>query len=147
VFEPSIKPANDIKDYRILLLDGHSTHLENYKFINHAINYNMHRICLPSHATHVLQPLDVSIFSLLHIYYKQELEDHVWQLGPYDKIKKDDVFQRFQRALMKTFIESNITSAGRVLGIPRKPTHKAHAQTPAYQSVKIQLKEIHLGLA
>jgi len=23
-----------------------------------------------------------------------------------------------------------------VLGIPRMPTHKAHAQTPAYQSVK-----------
>jgi len=28
---------------------------------------------------------------------------------------------------------------GLVLGIPRMPTNKAHAQTPAYQSVKIQL--------
>jgi len=34
-----------------------------------------------------------------------------------------------------------------VLGIPRMPTHKAHAQTPVYQSVKYKLQKIHLGLA
>jgi len=35
-----------------------------------------------------------------------------------------------------------------LLGIPRMPTQKAHAQTLAYQSVKKQsIKKIHLGLA
>jgi len=34
-----------------------------------------------------------------------------------------------------------------VLGIPRRPTHKAHAQTPASQSVKYKLQEIYLSLA
>jgi len=34
-----------------------------------------------------------------------------------------------------------------VLGIARMPTHKAHTQTPAYQSVKKSTNKIHLGLA
>ena len=35
-----------------------------------------------------------------------------------------------------------------VLGIPRMPSHKAHAQTPAYQSVKkYEVQKIHLGPA
>ena len=34
-----------------------------------------------------------------------------------------------------------------LLGMPRIPTHKAHAETPAYQGVKVQLRKIHLGLA
>jgi len=36
---------------------------------------------------------------------------------------------------------------GLLLGMPRMPTHKAHAQTPAYQSVKkYEVQKIHLGL-
>ncbi|RPA99618.1 CENP-B protein, partial [Choiromyces venosus 120613-1] len=74
VFEPRTRPMNGINQHRILVLDGHSTHVENYEFVKYAINHNIHLLCLPSHSTHVLQPLDVGIFSLLTTYYKQELE-------------------------------------------------------------------------
>ena len=33
-------------------------------------------------------------------------------------------------------VEKYIKYRDKVLGIPRMPTHKAHAQIPAYQSVK-----------
>jgi len=122
VFEPSTRPANGIEDHRILLLDGHSAHVGNYDYINDAINHNIHLICLPSHATHVLQPLDVGIFGPLSTYYKQELEDRVRQLGPYGKIKKGDVFHMLQGARLKTFTEDNIQSAWRACGlIPFSP--------------------------
>jgi len=40
------------------------------------------------------------------------------------------------------------TSDYLLLGTPRMSTHKAHAQAPAYQSVKTdEVQEIHLGLA
>ena len=64
-----------------------------------------------------MQPLDVRIFSPLATYYKQELEDSVRQLGPYGKIKKGDVFPMLQRARLKTFTESNITSTWRACGL------------------------------
>jgi len=117
VFEPSTRPANGIENHHILPVDGHSAHVENYDFINHAINYNIHLIGLPSHATQVLQPLDVGIFGPLSIYYKQELEDRVHQLGPYGKIKKGDVFPMLQRARLKTFTEDNLQSAWRAYGL------------------------------
>jgi len=117
VFEPSTRPANSIENHRILPLDGHSAHVENYNFINHAINHNIHLICLPSHATHVLQPLDLGIFGSLSTYYKQELKDRVRQLGPYGKIKKGDVFPMLRRACLKTFTEDNIQSAWRACGL------------------------------
>jgi len=34
-----------------------------------------------------------------------------------------------------------------VSGIPRMPTQKGHAQSPAYQAVKYKVEKIHLGLA
>ena len=84
VFEPRTQPMNGINQYPILVLDSHSTHVENYEFIKYAIDHNIHLllVCLPSHSTHVLQPLDVGIFSTLTTYYKQELEDRVRQQGP-----------------------------------------------------------------
>jgi len=117
VFEPRTRPVNGINQHRILVLDGHSTHVENYEFIQHAINHNIHLICLPSHSTHILQSLDVGIFSPLSTYYRQELEDRVCQQGSYGTIKKGDVFPLLQRARLKTFQPETIRSGWRVCGL------------------------------
>jgi len=111
VFEPRTRPMNGINQHCILVLDGHSTHVENYEFIKYAIDHNIHLLCLPSHSTHVLLPLNVGIFSPLTTYYKQELEDHVHQQGPYGRIKKGDIFPMLQRARQKTFQPETIRSA------------------------------------
>ena len=56
--------ARQGRDYRLLILDGHNSHL-NMRFIDWC---GLHRIILaffPSHSTHRLQPLDVSLFGPL----------------------------------------------------------------------------------
>ena len=94
-------------------MDDHSTHIENYEFIQYAIDHNIHLICLRAHSSHILQPLDVGIFSPLSTYYRQELEDRVRQQGPYGTIKKGDMFPLLLRARLKNFRPETIRSASR----------------------------------
>lgn len=116
-FEPQTRPASGIQQHRILHLDGHSSHLENFEFIDYSIRHNIHLICLPSHATNVLQPLDVGIFSLLGQYYSQEVEDFSRANGPYSSIGKGDFFPMLSRAREKAFTETNVRSAWRATGL------------------------------
>ena len=45
----------------LLLLDGHASHIS-YNVVNKAATYGIDIWLLPSHTTHRMQPLDVSIF-------------------------------------------------------------------------------------
>ena len=58
---------------RLLLLDGHDSHVTG-EAIDFCIRHNMKLICLPSHSTHLLQPLDVGVFLPLATYHKGESE-------------------------------------------------------------------------
>jgi len=91
--------------------------VENYEFVKYAIDHNIHLMCLPSHSTHILQPLDVGIFGPLSTYYKQELQDHVHQQGPHGTIKKGDILPMLQRVRIKTFKPETIRSAWRASGL------------------------------
>jgi len=51
VFEPRTRPAKGINQHRILVLDGHSTHVENYEFVKYAIDHN---IRLASHSIRLI---------------------------------------------------------------------------------------------
>ena len=46
----------------LLTQDGHSSHIS-LELIDLAKKNDIHLLCLPSHTTHVLQPLDVGVFS------------------------------------------------------------------------------------
>lgn len=56
--------------YRLLLLDGHSSHVS-YEFVEYCTENNIVALCLLPHVTHVLQPLDVGIFGSLAKEYKK----------------------------------------------------------------------------
>ena len=45
----------------LLIMDGHGTHMS-IELIELARSNGVHLLCLPSHTTHILQPLDVGIF-------------------------------------------------------------------------------------
>ncbi|KAF9219312.1 DDE-domain-containing protein [Gyrodon lividus] len=60
-FEPQTAQQNQSDGYRLLILDVHNSH-GTYKFCKFAAGHRIIIIlCLPSHTTHVLQPLDVGI--------------------------------------------------------------------------------------
>jgi hypothetical protein len=45
----------------LLIMDGHGTHMS-IELIELARSNGIHLLCLPSHTTHILQPLDVGVF-------------------------------------------------------------------------------------
>ena len=55
--------------YQILIVDGHDSHLTT-KAIQYCIDNKIILLCLPPHATHMLQPLDVGCFGPLAQVYK-----------------------------------------------------------------------------
>jgi hypothetical protein len=62
--------------YRLLILDGHSSHLTS-DFINFCNSNQILLAIFPPHATHSLQPLDVKLFASLSKYYSQELDRYL----------------------------------------------------------------------
>ena len=60
---------------RLLILDGHGSHIT-WEFARFCKQRNIILFCLPSHSTHLLQPLDVGIFSPLQNFYGRQVDDY-----------------------------------------------------------------------
>lgn len=130
-----------VGEYRLLLLDGHESHCT-LRFIEFCVKKKIILLILPPHTTHLLQPLDVVIFSPLARYYSSEVEDHMREKHYW--LEKEDFITYYQNARKKALRESNIHSAWRATGLmpynpqtvisklPNKPT------TPS-KSTQIQL--------
>ena len=65
---------------RLLLTDGHSSHLT-AKFIAFCLKNTIDLVVLPPHSLHILQPLDVAVFSPLKTYLSRET-DRLSRLDP-----------------------------------------------------------------
>jgi hypothetical protein len=59
---------------RLLILDGHKSH-ESGRFQYLCMRNDISLIYLPSHASHILQPLDMGPFSPLGHFYKKEVHN------------------------------------------------------------------------
>lgn len=59
------KPPGEV----LLLLDGHTSHCNNLELLEYAAENNVILVCLPSHTTQFLQPLDRGFFKSLKGYY------------------------------------------------------------------------------
>ena len=60
---PSARPV-------LLIYDGHASHLS-IEVIEKARKNDIHLLCLPSHCTHILQPLDVSVMASLKSHFSK----------------------------------------------------------------------------
>ena len=58
-FVKTIPPSRPV----LLLLDGHASHVS-IEVIELARSNDVHMLCLPTHTTHILQPIDVGVLSL-----------------------------------------------------------------------------------
>lgn len=59
--------------YRLLILDGHASHMS-LDFVTFARDHKIVLLCFPAHATAILQPLDVGLFSPLSRHWTQVIE-------------------------------------------------------------------------
>ena len=58
--------------HRLLILDGHESH-KSLAFQDLCEENKIITLCMPPHASHILQPLDVGCFAPLKRAYKKEI--------------------------------------------------------------------------
>lgn len=105
VFLPESAPEDPL-DTRILLLDGHDSHIPTDFMYEYEI-HNVKLYYLPSHSSHVLQSLDVSVFSLVKHQYRKEIN----QIAAYDDtgpVKKIRFIEFYDQARKSALTVSNI---------------------------------------
>ena len=66
MFIQKIPPSRPV----LLVLDGHGSHIT-IDVIEFARSNNVHLLCLPSHTSHILQPLDVGVFKSLKSFFSK----------------------------------------------------------------------------
>ena len=81
--------------YRLLILDGHGSHIT-VEFVEYCLSHYIVVYCLPAHSTHLLQPLDVGLFSPLQKAYTSRV-DHAVRYGAVT-INKSNFFPILQEA-------------------------------------------------
>lgn len=104
IFIPQTKPKKPSK--RLLIVDGHGSHCTD-DFLYECFLNDIYLLFLPPHTSHVLQPLDVSIFGPVKTYYRQALADFLEldDSTPYNKM----VFLRcYHQARKLALTEKNV---------------------------------------
>lgn len=111
VFTPR-KPEGPV----ILILDGHTSHINDVDMLEYAEDNGIILLCLPSHTTQALQPLDRSFFKPLKTYYKKEAE--MFMFSSKDKnINRNMIGKLIGPAWNKAATISNATSGFKATGI------------------------------
>ena len=114
VYLPETKPR-DPQEWRLLILDKHSTHKTD-EFIITAFKNKVQLLYLPPHTSHKVQPLDRSVFGPLKEYFRQET-----RMLAHARASATANKQRFLLAYVKASKEgvrsSNIRSGFRKTGI------------------------------
>ena len=100
--------------YRMLVLDGHESHVS-AQFEAFCKEKNIITLCLPSHSSHLTQPLDVGCFSVLKRMYGKELEDFI--KAHINHITKPEFFIAFKAAHLATMTSKNIKAGFRGAGL------------------------------
>ena len=107
---------------RLLLIDSHSSHV-NLRFIDTCDRLRILLLILPPHATHRLQPLDVSLFAPLARLYTNNLNDYTANSLGLVSLSKRSFWRLFWPAWQNAFTLANITSAFAKTGIwPLNPS-------------------------
>ena len=104
------------RSYRLLILDGHGSHITR-DFINYCDQNRILLVILPPHSTHTLQPLDVVLFKPLSLAYSAELTTYLQRSQGLVPIKKDDFSPLFWEAWMSSFKAEAIPKSFEATGI------------------------------
>lgn len=103
----------------MLVLDGHESH-QSVDFEAYCKDHNIIPICLPSHSSHITQPLDVGVFSALKRAYGHEINTFI--RAHITSISKVEFFLAFHAAYKRSITTSNILGGFRGAGlIPYDP--------------------------
>jgi hypothetical protein len=114
VFIPRTAPCDPL-EARLLILDGHGSH-ETTEFMWECFSNNIHLLFLPPHTSHILQPLDLSIFSPLKQAYRKQL-GFLSLLTDSTPIGKRNFLHCYRKARISSLIAINIKSGWQASGL------------------------------
>ncbi|KAJ0132721.1 Uncharacterized protein HZ326_24208, partial [Fusarium oxysporum f. sp. albedinis] len=100
--------------YRLLILDGHESH-HSVEFERYCKENKIITLCMPAHASHLLQPLDVGCFGPLKKAYGREIERLM--RCSINHISKTEFFPAFHAAHRATITKSNIQGGFKGAGL------------------------------
>ncbi|KAM5528615.1 transposase [Fusarium oxysporum f. sp. phaseoli] len=103
-----------VGSYRLLILDGHESH-HSIEFEEYCKENKIITLCMPAHASHLLQPLDVGCFGPLKKAYGRQIE-HLIRCS-ITHISKTEFFPAFYAAHQAAITESNIKGGFRGAGL------------------------------
>lgn len=103
---------------RLLILDGNGSHIS-FEFIQYCIESGIHLICLPAHSTHLLQPLDVGLFSPYQHLYRFAVDNHIRSGQSQEGIHKAVFIPFLTEACTKTITSHSFQQAITATGIWR----------------------------
>ena len=106
--------ARQVGSYRLLILDGHESHL-NQGFKDYCLEQKILTLCMPPHSSHILQPLDVVCFSPLKQKYSQRVRDLARRRVFH--INKEGFLPAFRDAFFDVFTEENCRKAFEASGL------------------------------
>ncbi|KAM4061782.1 DDE superfamily endonuclease [Hirsutella rhossiliensis] len=101
--------ARNGRDYRLLITDGHSSHI-NMDFLEWCDQHRIIVAVFPPHSTHRLQPLDVSLFGPLSTAYTNQLIRWMEKTQGLVGLSKREFWTLFWNALEASFSPENIAS-------------------------------------
>ncbi|RPA75385.1 CENP-B protein, partial [Ascobolus immersus RN42] len=101
---------------RLLVMDGHTTHIT-YNFLKYCLDRNIFPIVIPSHTSHLLQPLDVGCFGPYAKKYSQALDNYVLTHLTEDYIGREDFFPILALCREEALTKHNIIKAFEATGI------------------------------
>lgn len=103
-----------INGWRLLVLDGHESHYS-LEFEQYCKNNNILTRFIPPHSSHLLQPLDVGVFSPLKKAYGKEIDKLI--RAHITHITKEDFFPAFRAAFDAAITKKNIQAGFRGTGL------------------------------
>ena len=127
VFEPQTRERAGNKR-RLLIADGHGSHIR-ADFIAHCMENDIDLLIMPPHCSHLLQPLDVGVFSAFKRGHAKET-DTLSRLSS-QRIPRVEWMQLFIKARQKAMTPGNILSGWRGAGLIPSNPQKVLGQLPA----------------
>ena len=110
-FLKCIPPARPV----LLIQDGHSSHVS-IQLIEMAHENNVCLLCLPTHTSHILQPLDVGVFKSFKSNFNKACGNYMKQ-NPGRVITADVLASLVGQAYPITFTPVNVLSGFKKTGI------------------------------
>jgi hypothetical protein len=104
------------RGYRLLILDGHGSHLT-MEFIEYCDRNRILLAVYPPHSTHTLQPLDVVMFKPLLSAYSTQISQFMERSQGLTSMSKRDFYPMFMAAWEASFKEETILKAFEVTGL------------------------------